>query len=225
MGGKGGPLAFLNKKGWHPGSIQNQEKVWKREEEHLKEMKKAEELRKQIAEEREKEELRAVAEATGVLKESTRLDWMYQGGMVAKQEADKRAEEQLLGVKEAPLKDENAVSRVEAVTALPSFYAEDTPASANEVWSRLHADPLFAMRQQEASQRKAILSNPVQMDNIKKQIAAVKAAKMSAKAQKKAEKKGQKAGQKGKEASEESSRGSEGRLEGRGQYFSQQLRQ
>jgi N-terminal domain of CBF1 interacting co-repressor CIR len=68
MGGKGGPLAFLNKKGWHPGSIQNQEKVWKREEEHLKELKKAEELRKQIAEEREKEELRAVAEAAGVLK-------------------------------------------------------------------------------------------------------------------------------------------------------------
>lgn len=32
--------------------------------------------------------------------------------MVAKQEADKRAEEQLLGVKEAPLKDDNAVSRV-----------------------------------------------------------------------------------------------------------------
>lgn len=48
------------------------------------------------------------------------------------------------------------------------------------------------MKQQEASQRKAILSNPVQMDNIKKQIAAVKAAKMSAKAQKKAEKKAKK---------------------------------
>ncbi len=29
---------------------------------------------------------------------------------------------------------------------LPSFYAEDTPASANELWSRLHSDPLFAAR-------------------------------------------------------------------------------
>lgn len=29
---------------------------------------------------------------------------------------------------------------------LPSFYAEDTPASANELWSRLHSDPLFAVR-------------------------------------------------------------------------------
>lgn len=51
-------------------------------------------------------------------RDSKRLDWMYQGGMVAKQEADKRAEEQLLGVKEAQLKDEHAVSRVR-----PAFIA------------------------------------------------------------------------------------------------------
>ena len=29
---------------------------------------------------------------------------------------------------------------------LPSFYCEDTPASANETWARLHSDPLFAVR-------------------------------------------------------------------------------
>ena len=29
---------------------------------------------------------------------------------------------------------------------LPTFYAEDTAASANEVWSRIHSDPLFAVR-------------------------------------------------------------------------------
>ncbi len=28
---------------------------------------------------------------------------------------------------------------------MPTFYAEDTAASANEVWSRLHSDPLFAV--------------------------------------------------------------------------------
>ena len=36
--------------------------------------------------------------------------------------------------------------QAEAVAQLPSFYAEDTPASANELWSRLHSDPLFAVR-------------------------------------------------------------------------------
>ena len=28
---------------------------------------------------------------------------------------------------------------------LPAFLTEDTPASANEVWLRLHSDPLFAV--------------------------------------------------------------------------------
>ena len=33
----------------------------------------------------------------------------------------------------------------EAPVQLPAFLAEDTPASANEVWVRLHNDPLFAV--------------------------------------------------------------------------------
>lgn len=72
---------------------------------------------------------------------------MYQGGMAAKQEADKRAEEALLGarpVEAAP--EEREVSRAERASLLPSFYAEDTPASANETWARLHNDPMFAVR-------------------------------------------------------------------------------
>ena len=36
--------------------------------------------------------------------------------------------------------------QAEALAQLPTFYAEDTPASANELWSRLHSDPLFAAR-------------------------------------------------------------------------------
>ncbi len=35
--------------------------------------------------------------------------------------------------------------QVEKAVKLPTFYAEDTAASANEVWSRLHSDPLFAV--------------------------------------------------------------------------------
>ena len=34
---------------------------------------------------------------------SNRLDWMYQGGMVAKAEADKRNEEQMLGARPVEL--------------------------------------------------------------------------------------------------------------------------
>ena len=66
MGGKGGPLAFLNKKGWHPGNQRNQEKVWKKEQEALAEQKQMEEIRKQYEEQRQREELDAVAVAAGV---------------------------------------------------------------------------------------------------------------------------------------------------------------
>ena len=33
----------------------------------------------------------------------------------------------------------------DAAVKLPTFYAEDTAASANEVWQRIHSDPLFAV--------------------------------------------------------------------------------
>ena len=95
--GKGGPMAFLNKKvsnsktaslnycmvkpyrqfsnsvllsftfqAWHPGRVQNQEEVWKREQEATKEDQKMKDLQKQIAEERAREEMMHVAEAAGV---------------------------------------------------------------------------------------------------------------------------------------------------------------
>ena len=54
--GKGGPLAFLNKKPWHPGNIQNQEEIWKREQAFLAEVEKREELKRQIEDEREAED-------------------------------------------------------------------------------------------------------------------------------------------------------------------------
>lgn len=61
----GGGLGFLNKKTWHPGRLDNIENVWKKEQEHAKEQNKLEDLRKQIADERQKEELEAIAAAAG----------------------------------------------------------------------------------------------------------------------------------------------------------------
>lgn len=41
-----------------------------------------------------------------------RLDWMYQGGMVAKQEAEKRSDAQMLGEKDVDLPAAEEPSRV-----------------------------------------------------------------------------------------------------------------
>lgn len=54
--GIGGPLAFLNKKPWHPLNRTNQEEIWKREQEYLAEAEKRDERLKQVEAEREKEE-------------------------------------------------------------------------------------------------------------------------------------------------------------------------
>ena len=46
--------------------------------------------------------------------QADRLDWMYQGGMVGMQEANKRAEEQLLGVRPVELAEPAEPSKVRA---------------------------------------------------------------------------------------------------------------
>ena len=60
-------LKFLNKKGWHTGSLRNIENVWKAEQKRAAEDKKLEELRKQIQEERERHEFRLLQEQAGLV--------------------------------------------------------------------------------------------------------------------------------------------------------------
>ena len=93
-----------------------------------------------------------------------KLDWMYQGGVGARQEANQRHEAQ--EQQQQDRAQEPGVGR----ETLPSFYQEDTPASANEMWQRLHTDPLFVMKQQELMARRSIVSNPVKMDAIKNRV-------------------------------------------------------
>ena len=103
---------------------------------------------------------------------------MYQGGVGARQEAEQRQAAAAAGTMapgpSSTAPPGQAPDRATAAAALPAFYSEDTPASANEMWQRLHADPLFAIKQQEVSTRRNILTNPVQMQAIKAQIKQLK---------------------------------------------------
>ena len=53
----------------------------------------------------------------GLRSQADRLDWMYQGGMVGMQEANKRAEEQLLGVRPVELAEPAEPSKARACMA------------------------------------------------------------------------------------------------------------
>lgn len=61
--------------------MKNQERVWKAEQAKQEEQRKLDDLRKEINEERDREELRRIGENSGVLSSSgggeAKLEWMY----------------------------------------------------------------------------------------------------------------------------------------------------
>ncbi|CAI9290583.1 unnamed protein product [Lactuca saligna] len=69
-------LKFLNKKGWHMGSLRNIENVWKAEQKHDAEQKKLEKLQKQIHEEREKAEFRQLQEQADLVFKNDWISYM-----------------------------------------------------------------------------------------------------------------------------------------------------
>ena len=76
-------LEFLSKKKWNPSNIkafiyiigddQNREQVWLREQALEKEKKKVEELKRQLAEERQQDELRRLRDGTSAEEEAVHL--------------------------------------------------------------------------------------------------------------------------------------------------------
>lgn len=56
------------KKSWHPQTMKNIERVWKAEQKHEAEVKKIEELQKELREERAREDITRFAQQTGALK-------------------------------------------------------------------------------------------------------------------------------------------------------------
>ncbi len=68
------------KKSWHPQTLRNIEKVWKREQAANEEKKKTDQLRKELEEERSVEELKRMQAAAGGRKYLEKVDWMYASG-------------------------------------------------------------------------------------------------------------------------------------------------
>ncbi|KAL0919444.1 hypothetical protein M5K25_011538 [Dendrobium thyrsiflorum] len=165
-------LKFLNKKGWHTGSLRNIENVWKAEQKHDAEQKKLEELRKQIHEERERSEFRQLQEAAGLVPRQERLDFLYESGLaVGKGSSD--------GFKALHVQPSGGASTTAPTTAaesssskaaVPGALFEDKPQSANDAWRKLHSDPLLLIRQREQEALARIKNNPIRMAMIRKSI-------------------------------------------------------
>ncbi len=191
----------MNKKSWHTGGSKQREAVWKREQEHAREEAKLKELQKQIAEEKEQDALKQLAENNRHQKKTQeRLEFMYNtplasveaggagaaGGASASALEEEERKKFLLGEKKADLSGvkETQVSQCDRVAGasgaggafLPSAYSENTAQSRNEVWSRMQNDPLLAIKRQQQNALKKIRSNPVHMQSIRQEVRAARAA-------------------------------------------------
>ncbi|KAJ8601285.1 hypothetical protein CTAYLR_007747 [Chrysophaeum taylorii] len=189
-------LSFLAKKAWHTSNVKNVEKVWLAEQEHAKEEKRLAELKKQIEEERQIDELRELQRSNGLVAEpSAKVEWMYEGPGSA------LSEEYKLGREYKPTSAASVLEALESKEAAGSTLLSAAAGDANEQFSRLTQDPLYAMRAAHKTERdRHVLQNPLAMKRIKKSLAdqleeledrekAKKAAKELKKAAKKAKKK------------------------------------
>lgn len=161
-------LKFLNKKGWHTGSLRNIENVWKAEQKHDAEQKKLEELRKQIHEERERSEFRQIQEAAGLVPRQERLDFLYESGLAV----GKGSSEGFKTLQAQPSSgaSSTAAESSSSKAAVPGALFEDKPQSANDTWRKLHSDPLLLIRQREQEAVAMIKNNPIRMAMIRKSL-------------------------------------------------------
>ncbi|GJV08722.1 pre-mRNA-splicing factor CWC25 [Tanacetum coccineum] len=185
-------MKFLNKKGWHTGSLRNIENVWKAEQKHDLEQKKLEELRKQIHEEREKADFRKLQEQAGLVPKQERLDFLYDSGLSVGKNLDTSTESPFPPKQEQPeppnklsdmicyisipVDDSKVLGGYPTLVSYPGQSStpgalfEDKPQSANDAWRKLHSDPLLMIKQREQEALARVKNNPVQMAMIRKSV-------------------------------------------------------
>ncbi|KAG6576831.1 Pre-mRNA-splicing factor CWC25-like protein, partial [Cucurbita argyrosperma subsp. sororia] len=164
-------LKFLNKKGWHTGNLRNIENVWKAEQKHEAEQKKLDELRKQIHEEKERQEFRLLQEQAGLVPKQERLDFLYESGLAVGKGSNSDGFKSL---ETLPTTTSTAAAATEPSSskeaAAPGALFEDKPHSANDAWRKLHSDPLLIIRQREQQALARVKNNPIQMAMIRKTV-------------------------------------------------------
>ncbi|KAI3964211.1 hypothetical protein MKX01_025021 [Papaver californicum] len=166
-------MKFLNKKGWHTGSIRNIETVWKAEQKRDAEDLKIEELRKQIKEEREKAEFRQLQVEAGLVPRQERLDFLYDSGLSVGKPSSADGFKELEALPTAaPVASSSSTAKPQASN--PGALFEEKPQSANDAWRKLNSDPLLLIRKREQEALARIKNNPIQMAMIKESVGGKK---------------------------------------------------
>lgn len=171
-------VAFMQKKSWHTGTMQHMEKVWLAEQKALEEAKKLEKVRKELAEEREIEDLRRQHEQATGKKRLERVDFLYQTPLSAND-----ADEYLLGKK---FQEDKKTTDIHTVASKPGSLYLNTPLDVlNDTRNKILEDPLFAIKQQEIKAKRSVLENPIKMKKLRDEVMMAKLKKEFGKKDKK----------------------------------------
>ncbi|KAF8973644.1 Pre-mRNA splicing factor-domain-containing protein [Flammula alnicola] len=157
------------KKSWHPLLLKNQERVWLEEKKSLEEKKKLDQLRKEKEEERQLQELQRLQEEQTGKKRTEKLEWMYATPATGSSQNPNDLEDYLLGKKRVDkmlTADEN--DKVGA--AHKNFIAVQNANSVRDIASKIREDPLLAIKQQEQAAYQALLSNPLRLAKMQKEL-------------------------------------------------------
>lgn len=146
------------------------ERVWKAEQKAEAESKKIEQLRKELEEERAREDMQRHAVEQGIAKKKgERLDWMYAAAAGAQVDH----ELYLLGRPVDKAVDPMAQENEEDFSAPGASFMNDTGANtANDLAAKVRDDPLFLIKKKEEEKRKELLNNPVKMKQLKLMLQA-----------------------------------------------------
>ncbi|KAJ3273391.1 RNA-splicing factor [Terramyces sp. JEL0728] len=155
------------KKSWHPNTYKNQEIVWKREQEVEKEKRKLEQLRKEIQEERDRDELLGLHDTSKGRQKNIRLEWMYASGPSQQNDfVEQEKEAFLLGKKRIDKVDQPSVNQVDkpAGNSVYGMLAN----SQRDFQNKVRDDPLLEFRRQEQLTLEAMLKNPLRLKELQK---------------------------------------------------------
>ncbi|KAI8375659.1 Pre-mRNA splicing factor-domain-containing protein [Choanephora cucurbitarum] len=161
------------KKSWHPATFKNQERVWKEEQKRKEEDRKLDQLKKELAEERQLQDLQRMQEEAGTKKRSNKLDWMYASPNAnLNGSANNTMEDYLLGKKNVDdLLRAKQKEQVQAATAAEENRFTLSNANANserDIQSKIREDPLLMIKKREQMALKAIVENPLKLKELKK---------------------------------------------------------
>ncbi|KAF8807802.1 hypothetical protein BYT27DRAFT_7099490 [Phlegmacium glaucopus] len=157
------------KKSWHPLLLKNQERVWLEEKRALEEKKKLDQLRKEKEEERQLQELQRLQEEQTGKKRTEKLEWMYATPATGSSQNPNDLEDYLLGKKRVDkmlIADENS----KLAASHKSFIAVQNANTSRDIAAKIREDPLLAIKQQEQSAYQALLSNPLRLAKMQKDL-------------------------------------------------------